>query len=233
MSAICRHSSRWDDTSQGIRVAVLAGGLRLAAVANGAEQPQPRADVVEDRVARAMETGRKRAGLTVEQMVRRLRPVLRLPEAEEDKRVGQTWYDWRHRPRSIPAVALVAAAEIARTSLDVLLSETSQPSSEGRVARLERRVAELEQQRGTLASRGGHELAATSRPSAAPAPGDAIDVDEIASELEILRGDFVKFQSEVIDFFARHGLDYRELMQPPAAQQQSRRGRRSSTEPDR
>ncbi len=79
--------------------------------------------------------------MTVDAMVRELRPALRLPEVS-DRPIRWTWYDWRRRPRSIPAVALLAAAELANTTVDTLLSETIRPSSEGRLARMERELAE-------------------------------------------------------------------------------------------
>jgi hypothetical protein len=109
--------------------------------------PQQEADLrpepLEDLVARAMETARKRAGLTVETMARRLRPALRLPDVPPDrKEIRNNWYAWRRNPRAIPAVALVAAARLAGTSVDGLLAEPAPPSSEGRLARLEREVAE-------------------------------------------------------------------------------------------
>jgi hypothetical protein len=102
------------------------------------------AEIVEAQVARAMEAARRRAGLTVEAMVRRLRPTLRLPDVPPEKReVRNNWYAWRERPRSIPAVALVAAARLAGTSVDALLTETPPDlAPEGRLARLEREVAE-------------------------------------------------------------------------------------------
>lgn len=100
-------------------------------------------EVLEDQVARAMETARKRAGLTVEAMARQLRPALRLPDVPpEKKEIRNNWYAWRRNPRAIPAVALLAAARLAGQSVDQLLSETAAPSSEGRLARLEREVAE-------------------------------------------------------------------------------------------
>ena len=99
-------------------------------------------DLLEGQVARAMETARKRSGLTVEAMARRLRWPLRLPGVPPEKQVRNNWYAWRSSPRSIPAVALVAAARLAGTSVDALLSEAVEPSAEGRLARLEREVAE-------------------------------------------------------------------------------------------
>jgi hypothetical protein len=102
-----------------------------------------RPELLEDQVARAMEVARKRAGLTVETMARRLRPALRLPAVPPEKtEVRNNWYAWRRRPRAIPAVALLAAARLAGTSVDALLSESTQPISEGRLARLEREVAD-------------------------------------------------------------------------------------------
>lgn len=98
-------------------------------------------DVLEGRVARALEVARRRSGMTVDAIVRELRPALRLPEVS-DRPIRWTWYDWRKKPRSIPAVALLAAAELANTTVDALLSETTRPSSEGRLARLERELAE-------------------------------------------------------------------------------------------
>lgn len=102
-----------------------------------------RPEALEDEVARAMEVARKRAGLTVEAMARQLRPALRLPPVPPEKKaVRNNWYSWRRSPRAIPAVALVAAARLARTSVDTLLSEAVAPSAEGRLARLERELAE-------------------------------------------------------------------------------------------
>ncbi len=102
-----------------------------------------RPETLEDQVARAMESARKRTGLTVEAMARRLRPALRLPAVPpEKKEVRNNWYAWRRSPRAIPAVALLAAARLAGTSIDALLSEATEPSAEGRLARLERELAE-------------------------------------------------------------------------------------------
>jgi hypothetical protein len=103
-------------------------------------QPEP----LEAQVAGAMERARRRAGLTVEEMVRRLRPTVRLPDVPaEKKEVRNNWYSWRKRPGSIPAVALVAAAKLAGTSVDALLTESPpELAPDGRLARLEREVAD-------------------------------------------------------------------------------------------
>jgi hypothetical protein len=102
-------------------------------------------DDLERRAAEALEVARRRAGLSVEAMVRSLRPALRLPDLEPGKAGRHNWYDWRRRPHSIPAVALLAAAQIAGLPLDVLLSESDAPShaQSGRLESLERQVAEL------------------------------------------------------------------------------------------
>jgi hypothetical protein len=78
-------------------------------------------------------------------MVRSMRPALRLPDLEPGKAGRHNWYDWRRRPHSIPAVALLAAAQIAGLPLDALLSESGAPSNaqSGRLETLERQVAEL------------------------------------------------------------------------------------------
>ena len=102
-------------------------------------------DELEGRAAQALEVARRRAGLSVEEMVRSLRPALRLPDLEPGKAGRHNWYDWRRRPHSIPAVALLAAAQIAGLPLAVLLSESGAPSQSqsGRLQSLERQVAEL------------------------------------------------------------------------------------------
>jgi len=105
-------------------------------------------DSLERRVMGALEAARRRAGLTVDEMVRRLRPALRLPEVGLGKAARHNWYDWRRRPHSIPAVALVAAAELAGVPVDRLLGADAQPD-EARVAAasiadLQRRIKELE-----------------------------------------------------------------------------------------
>lgn len=108
----------------------------------------------EGLVVRALEVARRRAGLTVDEMVRRLRPVVRLPELTAGRAARHNWYDWRRRPHSIPAVALLAAAELAGVSVDRLLgkaaSEVIPPEAAkvgvARVESLERRVAILEAQ---------------------------------------------------------------------------------------
>ncbi len=102
-----------------------------------------RPEVVEDQVSRAMEVARRRAGLTAEEIARRLRPSLRLPEMPPGKQARSNWYGWRQNPRSIPAVALVSAARLAGTTVDALLSDSSPGPAAGRVAELEREVAEL------------------------------------------------------------------------------------------
>ena len=117
-----------------------------------------RPEHLEDQVARAMEVARKRTGLTVEAMARRLRPALRLPDVPpEKKEVRNNWYAWRRSPRAIPAIALVAAARLARTTVDALLSDSATPSSEGRLARLEREVAEQQRVIDQLREMIGHE----------------------------------------------------------------------------
>src|SRR5690242_1307701 len=60
--------------------------------------PELRPDLLEDQVARAMEAARKRSGLTVEAMARRLRPALRLPDVPPEKQVRNNWYGWRRTP---------------------------------------------------------------------------------------------------------------------------------------
>jgi len=92
-----------------------------------------------------MERARTRAGLTVEAMVRRLRPALRMPPVPPGKGVRQNWYDWRQNPRSLPAVALVAAAKLAGLPIDSLLSDTqvSPGHQASRLESLERQVADL------------------------------------------------------------------------------------------
>ena len=102
-----------------------------------------RPEVVEDQVSRAMELARRRAGLTAEEMARRLRPVLRLPEMPPDRQARSNWYGWRQNPRSIPAVALVAAARVAGTTVDALLSDAAPGPAASRIAELEREVASL------------------------------------------------------------------------------------------
>jgi hypothetical protein len=94
------------------------------------------------------------------------------------------------------------------------------------VARLERRVVELEEQLETL--RGGRSPQVS---SGSPGVAEEPDIDRLAADLEALRGDFVEFESQVIDFFARHGLDYRELMGPRAEQRLTRKTRPSSGHP--
>jgi hypothetical protein len=61
--------------------------------------------------------------------------------------VRQNWYDWRQNPRSLPAVALLAAAKLAGLSLDSLVSDSaSLPDAQAtRLESLERQVAELTQ----------------------------------------------------------------------------------------
>jgi hypothetical protein len=102
-----------------------------------------RPDELDTQVVRALDLARRRAGLTVEDMVRRLRPALRLPDVPEEKsEVRNTWYAWKQRPRAVPAVALLAAAQLAGTTVDALLLEYDKTEPEGRLARLEREVAE-------------------------------------------------------------------------------------------
>lgn len=100
-----------------------------------------RPEELEQRVTRALEAARRRAGLTVDEMVRRLRPALRLPELEAGKVARHNWYDWRRRPHSVPAVALLAAAELAGVSIDRLMGKESPEVGDVGMARL----AEFEQ----------------------------------------------------------------------------------------
>jgi hypothetical protein len=119
---------------------------RVNADAAGTVRPE----VVEDQVSRAMEVARRRAGLTTEEMARRLRPVLRLPDMPRHKQARSNWYGWRQNPRSIPAVALVAAARLAGTTVDALLSDATPVPAAGRLTDLEREVAELRQLAGQM-----------------------------------------------------------------------------------
>lgn len=100
-------------------------------------------DQLDAQVVQALDVARRRSGLTVEALIRELRPALRLPAVPEEKsEVRNTWYAWRQRPRAIPAVALLAAAELAGTTVDALLLGAAESEPEGRLARLEREVAE-------------------------------------------------------------------------------------------
>lgn len=75
---------------------------------------------LESGIARALEAARARCGLTQEEMVRALSPYQSRPSRHQ-----QRWHDWLNRPRSLSSVALVAAARMARTSVDALLGEAS------------------------------------------------------------------------------------------------------------
>jgi hypothetical protein len=114
---------------------------------------------LEALVSEAMEIARQRTGLTAEAWARRLRPALHLPDATPEMKVRNNWYSWRSKPWTVPAVALLAAARVAEVPLDELVAaaaqsvtqrrqdasgppEPAEPSSEGRLARLEREVAE-------------------------------------------------------------------------------------------
>lgn len=114
---------------------------------------------LERLVGAAMEIARERSGLTREDWVRRLRPALRLPDAPPEMKLRNNWYAWRSKPWTVPAVLLLAAATAAGMTLEALMtaaaeslaggsqhtghqSELPTPSAEGRLARLEREVAE-------------------------------------------------------------------------------------------
>ncbi len=90
-----------------------------------------------------MEMARRRTGLTAEEISRRLRPVLRLPEMPPGKEARSNWYGWRQNPRSVPAVALIAAARLAGTTVDALLSDVSAGPATSRIAELEQEIAKL------------------------------------------------------------------------------------------
>lgn len=103
-------------------------------------------ELLEEQVTHALDLGRQRAGLSVDEVVRRLRPLLRLPDVEPTKSPRHNWYDWRRRPQSIPAIALVAIAKLAGTSLDSLLeSESVIREAEPQLARLQAELDELHQ----------------------------------------------------------------------------------------
>lgn len=103
-------------------------------------------ELLEDEVTRALDLGRQRAGLSVDEVVRALRPVLRMPDVEPTKSARHNWYDWRRRPQSVPAVALLAIAKLAGTSLDSLLeSETVIREAEPQLARLQAELDGLHQ----------------------------------------------------------------------------------------
>jgi hypothetical protein len=115
---------------------------------------------LERLVGAAMEVARERTGLDREAWARRLRPALHLPPPTPEQKLRNNWYAWRAKPWSIPAVALLAAGRVAEIPLDALVSAAAQrlaeeedqrqggqrvamePSAEGRLARLEREVAE-------------------------------------------------------------------------------------------
>jgi hypothetical protein len=115
---------------------------------------------LERLVGAAMEIARERTGLTREDWVRRLRPALRLPDATPEMKLRNNWYAWRSKPWTVPAVLLLAAASAAGMTLEALLAAAAEsladapqrtgfqrdlpaaPSAEGRLARLEREVAE-------------------------------------------------------------------------------------------
>ncbi len=153
---------------------------RVNADAAGTVRPE----VVEDQVSRAMEVARRRAGLTTEEMARRLRPVLRLPDMPRHKQARSNWYGWRQNPRSIPAVALVAAARLAGTTVDALLSDATPGPAAGRIAELEREVAELRQLAGQMQAALGEVRTHVGLPWAPSQP-----VAEDASSERPLRGD--------------------------------------------
>jgi hypothetical protein len=143
-------------------------------------------DLLERQVMNALETARRRAGLTAEEMARRLRPALRLSEVGPDKVARHNWYDWRRRPHSIPAVALVAAAELAGVSVDRLLGAGGQPDEAvAGLADLRQRVAQLEARIEGLMGAIGH------RP--APSPGDDLmswqKLLDLSRRLEVLEGE--------------------------------------------
>jgi hypothetical protein len=114
---------------------------------------------LERLVLAAMEVARERTGLDREAWARRLRPALRLPAATPEQKVRNNWYAWRAKPWTVPAVALLAAGRVAGMPLESLIGAAAQrlaeeeqradrqpeqvhPSAEGRLARLEREVAE-------------------------------------------------------------------------------------------
>ncbi len=95
------------------------------------------AEELERQVLAALERARSEAGLTVEEMSRRLRPAVRMEDVEGEKRARHLWYAWRRSPRAIPATALLAAAEAAGTSVADLLMEPDAASD------LQRQIEDL------------------------------------------------------------------------------------------
>jgi hypothetical protein len=99
-------------------------------------------------VARALEIARRRLGLTQEEMVQALSPYQSRPAKHQ-----QRWHDWINRPTSVSSLALIAAATMARISLEDLLigADAVPPASrlswmeevDDRIARLERESASI------------------------------------------------------------------------------------------
>ena len=93
-----------------------------------------------ETVRKALEVARERAGLNVDDMVQSLVGY----QARTTSGRRSTWYDWRRRPDTIGAVALMRAAEIAGTDLCGLLEEVTLSRGErGEVAQLRQEVAEM------------------------------------------------------------------------------------------
>lgn len=112
---------------------------------------------LEALVRAAMELAKDRTKLDADAWARRLRPVLRLPDATPEMKLRNNWYSWRSKPWTVPAVALLAAARVVELPLEELLllaaqklaedrtngsSGRGEAAPEGRLARLEREVAE-------------------------------------------------------------------------------------------
>jgi hypothetical protein len=114
---------------------------------NKSSIPPDRSDL-EGTVARALEMARRRLGLTQEEMVQALSPYQSRPAKHQ-----QRWHDWVNRPTSVSSLALIAAATMARISLEDLLmgADAMPPASrlswmeeiDDRIARLERESASM------------------------------------------------------------------------------------------
>lgn len=97
-----------------------ARALRLCTMANGPELPKREA--LEEQARRLLEEARRRAGVSVEEMVKRLGQLQ--PRGAGTRR---SWYDWQERPEAVSVLTGLAAIQLLgpEAAMKILFDETA------------------------------------------------------------------------------------------------------------
>ncbi len=121
-------------------------GRTFTSVPTESSSPLPDRGTWERRVARALEIARRRAGMTQAEAVEALSPYQSRSSSSSSSR-RQRWYDWVARPVSVSSLALIAAAHLARMTVDELLAEAGLPQTPRQAedsGELRRQLAEVQ-----------------------------------------------------------------------------------------